>query len=326
LKKTPPEPPEATRIATRHPDRAAGPGLREDAREILDMIDVALDEQADWLGQWHRAVVCSLPPADEIASGAAPESGRFGAWFDANRRRGLLDEPVFAQLWSEYTAMLEIGCGLASRVAGGERLPADDYDAFVVKGREFAATARRIRDAYQRAMFDLDPLTGVHSRRSMLAALGRERERSMRTGKAAYVALCDVDNFKAVNDAHGHLAGDAVLLAVVGRLIANLRPYDTIYRFGGDEFLLAFPETDGAQAVGIADRLRAAIAGTAVQVRDASALSVTVSFGLCPLDLTTPIETTLRRADEALYRAKHEGRNRVVPWRAASDRDGERHG
>jgi diguanylate cyclase (GGDEF)-like protein len=326
LKKTPPESPEAPRIAPRLPDRGAGPGLREDTREILDMIDAALDEQADWLGQWHRGAVCNLPPADEVASGAAPETGRFGAWFDANRRRGLLDEPIFTQLWSEYAAMREIGCGLARRVAGGECLPPDDYDVFVVKAREFAATARRIRDTYQRAMFDLDPLTGVHSRRSMLAELGRERERSMRTGNAAYVALCDIDNFKSVNDAHGHLAGDAVLLAVAGRLIASLRPYDAIYRFGGDEFLLAFPETDEAQAAGIADRLRAAIAGMTVPVSDAPALAVTVSFGLCPLDEAAPIETTLRRADEALYRAKHEGRNRVVLWRAAPGRSEARHG
>jgi diguanylate cyclase (GGDEF)-like protein len=128
------------------------------------------------------------------------------------------------------------------------------------------------------------------------------------------VGLCDIDHFKAVNDRHGHLVGDTVLLAVAGRLISNLRPYDSIYRFGGEEFLIAFTETDAAQAVGIADRLRESLALMTVWVSDAVQLSVTASFGLCLVDPAAPVETTIQRADEALYRAKREGRNRAVLW------------
>ena len=172
----------------------------------------------------------------------------------------------------------------------------------------------------------IDPLTGVHNRRRMMAELGRERERSIRTGNAAYVGLCDIDNFKSINDAHGHLSGDAVLLAVAGRLIANLRPYDSVFRYGGDEFLLAFSETDSEQAIGIADRLRASIGRMTVRVDGGATLSVTASFGLCVLDRDAVIETTIRRADEALYGAKSEGRNRVRLWRAATAGAGGPHG
>lgn len=290
------------------------------------MIDAALEEQADWLRMWHRALVCGLPPARDVVSAEQPPAGRFGKWFDINSERGLLDQPVFKQLWPAYAEMHALGCGLARKAAGGERLSAAEYDAFMDKAQSFAATARRIRDAFQRAVYDLDPLTGVHSRRCMMTALERERERSIRTGNAVYVGLCDIDKFKAVNDEHGHLAGDSVLLAVAGRLIANLRPYDAIYRFGGDEFLLAFAETDGEQAVGIADRLRASIGRMKVLPSDGVALSVTATFGLCVLDPGEPVETTIQRADVALYQAKRDGRNRVVLWHAAPDRGGRRHG
>ena len=317
MKKTPPE---ETPIVTRVADGGAEPARPGDAREILEMIDTALEEQADWLRKWHRAMVCGVPPAREVICRPGSEIGRFGSWFDINSKRGLLDQPVFKQLWSTYVDMHRLGNGLAVKAVDGARLAARDYDAFMDKAHEFAATARRIRDAFQRAIFDLDPLTGVHNRRGMMTELSRERERSIRTGNALCVGLCDIDHFKAVNDRHGHLVGDAVLLAVVGRLIANLRPYDSIYRFGGEEFLLTFTETDAEQAVGIADRLRQIVSRMTVWVSEGMELSVTVSFGLCLVDPAAPLEATIRHADEALYRAKREGRDRVVLWRPGLER------
>lgn len=276
------------------------------------MIGAAIDEHADWLRKWHRAVVCGLPPDREIVSRHGPQISRFGGWFDTNRERGLLDQPVFDELWTRYAEVQDHGRRLALKAVAGETLRARDYDAFVEQSENFLATARRIRDAFQRAIFDLDPLTGVHNRRSMMAELDRERERSLRTEKPMCICLCDVDHFKAVNDRHGHLVGDGVLLAVAGRLIANLRPYDSIYRFGGEEFLLAFAETDADQAARIAERLRHAIAGREISVDGDHRLRITASFGLALVEPDASIETTVRRADEALYRAKRKGRNRVA--------------
>ncbi len=302
MKKTPPE-------ERKTVPRVAGGGAlaphSRDSRDILELIDRVLDEQADWLRRWHRAMVCGLLPDEEVMAPAG--SGLYGG-------RDLLDQPAFRQLRSIYEDMHRMGNDLARRAAGGERIPARDYDAFDGKSLEFAAAARRIRDAFQSAAADLDPLTGVHNRRGMITALGRERERSIRTGKAMCVGLCDIDKFKAVNDRHGHLVGDSVLLAVAGRLIANLRPYDAIYRFGGDEFLVAFFETAADQAVGIADRLRGSLSHMAIRIGDGVDISVTASFGLCMVDASAPLESTIQHADEALYRAKRDGRNRVVLW------------
>lgn len=278
------------------------------------MIGAALDDHADWLAKWHRAVICGLPPDREIVSRHGPEISRFGSWFNINRDRELVRQPVFRQLWDGYAEMREHGRRLALRAVDGERLLARDYDALMERAEAFAGTARRIRDAFQRAMFDIDPLTGVHNRRSMIAELERERERSIRSGKALCICLCDIDRFKAVNDRHGHLVGDSVLLTVAGRLIANLRPYDSIYRFGGDEFLLAIAETDEAQAASIAERLRQEIAASDIMVDDGVALSVTASFGLAMIDKDVALRTTIGQADGALYQAKRDGRNRVSLW------------
>jgi diguanylate cyclase (GGDEF)-like protein len=307
-------PPDEQRIITRLAADDADSGRRDEASEILEMIGAALDDHADWLRKWHRAVICGLPPDREVVSRHGPEISRFGSWFDLNKDRELVRQPVFRQLWDDYSEMRDHGRRLALKAVDGERLLAREYDALMEKAEAFAVTARRIRDAFQRAMFDIDPLTGVHNRRSMLTELERERERSIRSGKALCICLCDIDRFKAVNDAHGHLVGDSVLLAVAGRLIANLRPYDSIYRFGGEEFLLAIAETDAVQAASIAERLRQEIAASDVVVDEGLALSVTASFGLAMIDAAVSLRTTIGQADEALYRAKRDGRNRVSLW------------
>jgi diguanylate cyclase (GGDEF)-like protein len=219
--------------------------------------------------------------------------------------------------------MREHGRRLSLRAVDGEVLPARDYDAFMAQCRSFETAARRIREAFERALFDLDPLTGVHNRRSMMAELERERQRSLRSGKALCIAICDIDHFKAVNDRHGHLVGDSVLLAIAGRLIANLRPYDSIYRFGGEEFLIALPEAAPDQAARIAERLREAVSARDVAVDADITLSVTASFGLCMIDPEASVETTIQRADQALYRAKRDGRDRVAVWWNRSEEDGD---
>lgn len=308
--------PDDAPIVTRPTAGDAAPARPEESREILDAIDAAMEEHADWLRKWHRAVVCGLPPAREVISKHAQYLGRFGSWFDMNNERNLLDQPVFRELWAAHVDVHELGRSLALGAVDGAPLQAKDYDAFMERVDRFGIIARRIRDAFQRAVFDLDPLTGVHNRRSMMIELNRERERALRTGLPLCVGLCDIDHFKAVNDEHGHAVGDTVLLSVAGRLIANLRAYDSIYRYGGEEFLLALPNADEATAGKIAERLRQAVGDPPIPAGDSLSVPVTASFGVCLTDAEATLEQTIDRADKALYRAKRGGRNRVVLWTA----------
>jgi diguanylate cyclase (GGDEF)-like protein/PAS domain S-box-containing protein len=146
-----------------------------------------------------------------------------------------------------------------------------------------------------------DALTGLPNRRSLEELLPREMARARRDGSSLCLAIVDIDHFKAYNDTHGHLAGDAVLRECAIAWDAQLRGADSIVRFGGEEFLVVLPDCGVAEAVETIERLRAA-----------TAADQTCSAGLARWDFTESGESLLSRADAALYEAKATGRDRVV--------------
>ncbi len=159
-----------------------------------------------------------------------------------------------------------------------------------------------------------DPLTHLFSRRHFFDLAAVELERARRGRRPVAVIMLDLDHFKLINDSFGHQAGDLVLAETAARLRKALRASDVICRYGGEEFVLLLPETDLKAALGVADRLRTAIASGGIASGDTE-LRVTGSFGVSALsaEMTETIDELIRAADEALYRAKSEGRNRVEP-------------
>jgi len=157
-----------------------------------------------------------------------------------------------------------------------------------------------------------DALTWLWNRPAIVEVLVRELAKAEREASAVGVIMADLDHFKQINDTCGHAAGDAVLREAARRMQASLRAYDAVGRYGGEEFLIVMPGAAGATAVHLAERLRFAINREPVRLTD-RALPVTVSLGVtvsAPRLQVTP-ELLIRVADEALYRAKALGRNRV---------------
>lgn len=156
-----------------------------------------------------------------------------------------------------------------------------------------------------------DALTGVANRRHFMDRASAEFERARRYARPLSFVMIDVDHFKSINDRFGHGGGDAVLKDLCGCARASLRQQDLFARFGGEEFVVMVPETDTDGAVVVADRLRRLVASRAVA--DAGqVMRYTFSAGVATLSAQdTSAESVLRRADQALYAAKHEGRNRV---------------
>ena len=160
----------------------------------------------------------------------------------------------------------------------------------------------------------LDPLTALHNRRYMTSHLKTLFEESSRCGKPLSVLLLDIDYFKAVNDSHGHDAGDSVLREFAARVRRNIRGIDLACRLGGEEFVVVMPDTDLAKAYLVGERLRQCIAAAPFYAGERiGTLEVTASVGVASLEFAedTP-ELILKRADQALYCAKRDGRNRVV--------------
>lgn len=157
-----------------------------------------------------------------------------------------------------------------------------------------------------------DLLTMLPNRSAIHSVLESEIARCHRDLRSVGVVLLDLDHFKSVNDTYGHLAGDAVLRETAHRFRMSIRPYDQIGRYGGEEFLLVLPNCDLAQAHLQAERMRVVMEQKPMYV-DGKPLRVTASFGVTVSDGTDrPIEEYVRAADEALYKAKHQGRNCVA--------------
>jgi len=156
-----------------------------------------------------------------------------------------------------------------------------------------------------------DPLTGLLNRGAVLDALQKECSRSDRIGGPFGVIMIDVDHFKSINDTNGHLVGDGVLREVASRLRGSLRTYDSIGRFGGEEFLVIAPGCGAAAALELAERLRRCVCDAPI-VYSGRTLTVTISLGVASGAGSPARDALLRGADEALYAAKSAGRNRFV--------------
>lgn len=158
-----------------------------------------------------------------------------------------------------------------------------------------------------------DPLTGLHNRRYLDSHLRSLVDRSAQAGKPVAVLAFDLDFFKGINDTYGHDAGDDVLREFAHRLKKSVRGIDLVVRQGGEEFVVVMPETDSAHAAKVADRLRQDVEGEVFKTRAGDSIPVTVSVGVSDFHgEKDTADALLRRADQALYAAKRDGRNRVV--------------
>src|SRR3984893_13595540 len=156
-----------------------------------------------------------------------------------------------------------------------------------------------------------DALTGISNRATALDAVTREHSRQLREGGTFGVILADIDHFKSLNDKNGHLSGDSVLKETTRRMVACVRPYDTVGRYGGEEFLIVVPNSDSAGTMKLAERIRQTIESPLIAIPGGE-IQMTASLGHAIRNAQVPVDhqVLLRMVDEALYRAKNSGRNR----------------
>jgi two-component system cell cycle response regulator len=166
----------------------------------------------------------------------------------------------------------------------------------------------------QRQLATHDALTNVLNRRAVLDGLKQELARIPRGGPTVGVIMVDLDYFKKVNDVHGHLVGDIVLGEAAYRLQSCLRPYDFLGRYGGEEFLVVLPGCATQETANAAERLRVRLESSPLKLEEGQ-IRITGSFGVASSkEVGEDVDAVIWAADAALYRAKREGRNRVVTW------------
>jgi len=193
--------------------------------------------------------------------------------------------------------------------------------SFVCSSARLLVTQHRlilVREALRREA-SRDGLTSLWNRKAILTILERELLRAERDKQPVGLIMIDVDHFKSVNDSRGHAAGDAVLRIIASGIAAVVRPYDSVGRYGGEEFLIVAPNCDPGETWELAERVRVHVAGCNI-ISEKSNLRVSLSLGIATGEACADIEKLLQASDAALYQAKNNGRNRVEPslGRAAS--------
>lgn len=225
-----------------------------------------------------------------------------------------LPSPPYLILLTSRGDKQDIATGLEAGAADYVQKPFDhdELRARLLVGRRFAELNRKLLDTQRelRRQALTDPLTHIHNRRSILMRLKEEMARAPRQGLPLSIGTLDIDHFKAVNDSYGHAAGDLVLQTVAERALKALRAYDALGRIGGEEFLVVMPGVGPRDAEIVLERLRRTVRATPVKVQSKD-LQVTVSIGGAVSEGES-MDELLNRADEALYRAKGSGRDRVV--------------
>lgn len=263
------------------------------------------------LFNWHRAVVGVLYEGGSLGELSSVRGSDFGLWSRHKAALSIGGHPEYEALHKAVDDLAELyDRDVASRATGrpsreslrllGDRVNAVAFVLSSIADQAMATEAGR------------DPLTRLLNRRFLHPILQQEISLSLRDGAPFSVLVVDVDDFKRINDRHGHQVGDRVLVLLAEAMLNNVRVSDFVFRYGGEEFLLVLSAIDAAGAAAKAEHLRGSIASIEIRTDSGESFHVSVSIGIAAHDGHPDLERVVRAADRALYEAKATGKDRVV--------------
>jgi len=284
-------------------------------RTSLEKLQQAALDHAHWHENLLRAIVCRLPCDPMDLEESAHRRCRFGQWYYKQAPAEFWDQPAFAAIEADHKLLHQIAARMLREAATDAPIACKDYDELVSGRKRLFRELDSLRLGIAGALRNRDTLTGAYGRAEMLPALRDWHELARRNVQRCTIAFMDVDHLKEINDTYGHVAGDEVLAAVVHHVTAHLRPYDRVFRYGGDEFLISLPGADLSIGQIVIEHLRDGISQTPITVSSVDKpIRTTASFGLALLEPDISVEESIDRADKALLVAKAAGRNRACSW------------
>ena len=285
-----------------------------EAEEIVQTLERAMNAHRHWIKSFQTMLVCRDAPDPIDLEDDAHQRVEFGRWYHNEPNEYLSRNPDFRAVGTHHRKMHDLARPLAWAIRDGTDIDAADYRTFLQGLETFKESVRTLlAEAWELLRFT-DPLTGAANRFAMLPRLEQERQRLIRTGHSCSVCMVDLDRFKEINDTYGHQAGDAVLRVIARYLIDNVRKYDQLCRYGGEEFLIMLPDTAPKDAwVGL-DRLRHGLRRQPIHMDGGHILHVTASLGIAALLPDHEVLVAIDHADQAMYEAKSAGRNQVSIW------------
>jgi diguanylate cyclase len=284
-------------------------------RRTLEQLDQAARDHAQWLENVLRTVACRLPRNPVDLAENAHRHCRFGQWYHGRATLELRDQALFVAMEDEHERLHRIAARVLREAAGDVPLARASYDELVAASARLRLALDTLRHEIQGSMRDTDALTGAYGRAQLLPELRERRELARRNVQYCCIAFMDLDHLKVINDTHGHAVGDLILTGAIEHVMRHLRPYDKVFRYGGDEFLLLLPGTELADAEHLIERIRQGFGKVPFVVSaDGHPIHATASFGLAPLDPELIVEESIDRADKAVLLAKATGRDRACSW------------
>lgn len=280
----------------------------------LAQLDQALYNHKQWYDAIIRTLVCRLPSEPRDLDPNAHRLCLFGHWYYHDASEKLRAHPGFVAIESEHRHMHQRASVLLQTLDTRLTVLPADFDAFAHTLERLQLQVHTLKQEMESALYNLDELTGANNRIGMLTRLREQQELVRRNVQACCIVMMDIDHFKNVNDTYGHLTGDRVLAMSARYLMRHLRPYDKLFRYGGEEFLLCLPDTDQATGHEMVERLRQGLATHPAAFDGQDPIQVTMSFGVTQLTANESVEQSIAHADEAMYAAKKAGRNCTRTW------------
>lgn len=286
----------------------------QSALNAMKEIDRAIAFHLQWMRDLHHTLICEAPHDPNNLAEDAHCRCKFGTWYYAQESGPLAREKGYVQLGERHKHMHDAARALLMAHTNGKTVTHEIYDAFMDISLSFRTEAQGFQEKLISRVCAVDQLTGAWNRHAMILRLSEEGERVRRTGDPCSICLMDIDHFKQINDRHGHVNGDRVLQSVVHFMSERMRKYDSLFRYGGEEFLLCLPNTSLAVAGSLLERMREDLAALDIELNNGETLRLTASFGVAELGGNEPFDNSIDRADHALLCAKAKGRNQVCSW------------
>lgn len=285
---------------------------RDELVKISFELEQSLYSHQRWYKSLNRVLVCRLTYNKRDTVPTAHKECRFGQWYYHNNMAMLHNLPEFIALGDAHQKMHQLATAILLKLDTNQPILPSVYDQFINASDQLDLEIKGLKNEIDAILSNHDPLTMTINRASVLPALRKQQELNKRHIQTSCIAIIHTDFLNKVNNEHGHFVGDKVLIDVGHYLMENLRPYDRVFRYSDDDFLVCIPDSNILKANELIDRIRAGISAKFFDIGTPTPLKITVSCGVVTLDTDAPIEQSIDKANKAMLLAKSNGRNQTV--------------